>query len=147
MFLHLIWTTAMPCFLDFHTAYFRDYNMFRMLAARLIAQKQKYDEFTRIRRTVHWLNRGLSSKYWCMLTRSNTYCPLLTYQNWLHITNLQRGWDHVMSIIWLNIGLRPNFIEIVHSKMQSSHSEISYQCTFANMNMLYSSYHFKREYL
>ncbi len=72
-----------------------------------------------------------------MFKMPNPACPsiFITYQNWSQLTNLHEGWDHVMSII----GVRSNFIEIVHSKMEPSHAGISYLCTFANVNHLHSS--------
>ncbi len=95
---HHIWTTAMSCFLDS-----RDCGMFNMqqqdslhrngnITISLILEKPC---------TGYQLNRGLISKYWCMLTRPNTTCPQLMYQNWWYLTNLQEGWEHVMSLYHL----------------------------------------------
>ncbi len=67
--------------------------------------------------THYQLSRWLIAKYWCMLTMSNTTWPQLTCQNWSHLTNLKEAWDHHgISIIWLNIALTPNAMEIIRGR-------------------------------
>ncbi len=137
MFLfHPVWTTAMPCFLDFHTTYSRGCSMFRMQQQDSLHRNRSMTMLLRLERhcTGYQLNTGLILKYQCMHTRPNTIYPQHTCQNWSHLTDLQEGWDHhVMSMVWLNIGQISNIMEIVLSKMQPPNCGMSYPCSFTNV--------------